>query len=61
MFFSFSQAQKAESRGDEVEMAKNHRISLFLNLGTIINYIVTWTIVLVSIIVNVIVIVNGTS
>ena len=48
----FSQAQKAESRGDQVEMVKNHFKAFLLNMGAIITYVTTWIIVLVNIIVN---------
>ena len=55
----FSQAQEAESRGDHIEMAKNHRIALFLNLGAVVTYIVSWIIIVVSVTVRVIAIENS--
>ena len=56
---SFLQAQEAESRGDDIEMARNHRIALYLNIGAIATYIVTWVLLIILISVRAVAIANS--
>ena len=55
----FLQAQEAESRGDHIEMARNHRIALYLNIGAIATYVVTWVFLIILITVRAVAIANA--